>query len=245
MSVYRKGGIELRLGDYRDVLADVEPDAVITDPPYSQRTHAGALSATGERGVSGYGAWCAADVTAFVAWASSARGWIVAHTDPDLGPLFLDAFESVGRYRFPLVPVLQHMPRLTGDGHPTHGHYLAVCRPKRREFLSWGSLPGWYESGRDGSIVRGGKPLALMREIVRDHSRPGDLICDPCAGGATTLIAAALEGRRAIGAELDPATFEKACARIERTALTPPLPGLDVERRPAEQTGLGFEEESA
>lgn len=39
--VYRKGPIELRLGDYREVLADVEADAVITDPPYSERTHKG------------------------------------------------------------------------------------------------------------------------------------------------------------------------------------------------------------
>jgi 23S rRNA G2445 N2-methylase RlmL len=41
VSVYRKAGIELRLGDWREVLADVEPDAVITDPPYSERTHSG------------------------------------------------------------------------------------------------------------------------------------------------------------------------------------------------------------
>ena len=43
------------------------------------------------------------------------------------------------------------------------------------------------------------------------------------------------------GAELDPETFEKACARIERTALTPPLPGLEPRRRP-EQAGFAFEE---
>lgn len=31
---------DLRLGRYQDVLADVECDAVIADPPYSERTHA-------------------------------------------------------------------------------------------------------------------------------------------------------------------------------------------------------------
>ena len=77
-----------------------------------------------------------------------------------------------------------------------------------------------------------------MRALVRDYSRPGDLVCDPCAGGATTLIAAALEGRRAIGAELDPETYALACARIERTALTPPLPGLDCEPMDGEQGSL-------
>ena len=64
--------------------------------------------------------------------------------------------------------------------------------------------------------------MALMRAIVRDYSRPGDLVCDPFAGGGTTLLAAVMEGRQAIGAELDPITFEKAEARL-RGGYTPDL----------------------
>jgi site-specific DNA-methyltransferase (adenine-specific) len=69
---------------------------------------------------------------------------------------------------------------------------------------------------RGGRPIKGGKPLWLMQQLVRDYSRPGDLVCDPCAGGATTLIAAAIEGRRAVGAELDPTTYRKAQARIAK-----------------------------
>ena len=65
-----------------------------------------------------------------------------------------------------------------------------------------------------------------MRPIVRDYSRPGDLVCDPCAGGGTTLLAAVIEGRKAIGAELDPATFDLAAKRLRR-GYTPNLPGLE------------------
>jgi site-specific DNA-methyltransferase (adenine-specific) len=90
-----------------------------------------------------------------------------------------------------------------------------VARPRRASFMSWGSLPGWYEAGIDRSGVIGGKPLDLMRAIIRDYSRPGDLICDPCAGGATTLIAAAIEGRRSVGAEMDPKTHALAMKRIK------------------------------
>jgi len=85
----------------------------------------------------------------------------------------------------------------------------------------------------------GGKPEWLMRAIVRDYTRPGDLVCDPCAGGATTLIAAALEGRRAIGAECDPKTYELACKRIERTALTVPMQFDDTSAR-MKQTKMGL-----
>lgn len=225
-------GWVLRLGDWREVLADVEAcDAVITDPPYSERTHAGALSATGVRGVD-YGALTPDDAAALVErWARRCGGWMVFHTDDVLHPVFRLEMQAAGRYCFPMLPVLQHQPRLTGDGPASAGHLLAVSRPRDRRFLCWGSLPGWYEAPRDGSIVRGGKPLGLMRAIVADYSRPGDLIVDPFAGGATTLLAAAMEGRRAIGAEMDPETFEKAVARLRR-GITPDLFAAASEARP-------------
>ena len=231
-------GWELREGRWQDVLADITADALVTDPPYSERTHAGALDATTlERGVS-YCHWTEEDVRAFVAsWSGRVGGWVVAHTDDVLHPVYRAAYEAHGRYAFPMLPVLQQQPRVCGDGPASAGHLLAVSRPRERRFLSWGSLPGWYVASRDGSLVRGGKPLDLMRAIIRDYTRPGDLVVDPCAGGGTTLLAAVMEGRRAIGAEMDCSTFDKAVARL-RKGFTTPLPGMEAPRM--EQTGLNL-----
>lgn len=78
-------------------------------------------------------------------------------------------------------------------------------------------MPGAYLSRTDHNApVVGAKPIDVMRHIVRDYSRPGDLVCDPCAGGAATLIAAAMEGRLALGSEIDPATYKKAKARMAK-----------------------------
>lgn len=41
-----RDGLTLRLGDYRDVLADEQWDALIVDPPYSSRTHTGQANGT-------------------------------------------------------------------------------------------------------------------------------------------------------------------------------------------------------
>jgi len=60
----------------------------------------------------------------------------------------------------------------------------------------------------------GSKMLAPMRKLIRDYTIKGDLICDPFAGSGTTLLAAAMEGRRAIGAEVSPETFELAVKRL-------------------------------
>jgi site-specific DNA-methyltransferase (adenine-specific) len=79
-----------------------------------------------------------------------------------------------------------------------------------------------------------------MRAVIRDYSRTGDLVCDPCAGGATTLLAAAMEGRRAIGAEMDPETFRKAVKRL-RKGWTAPMWRPDA--TPMRQQGLGLEDE--
>lgn len=58
------------------------------------------------------------------------------------------------------------------------------------------------------------KPLALMRWLVRLATPEGGLLLDPFCGSGTTGAAAALEGRRFLGVELDPAYATIARARI-------------------------------
>lgn len=216
--------IDLRLGDWREVLADVECDTLISDPPYGKETHEGwnagekqVRSATGQstRTAISYDHWTPADVKEFVAsWSPRVRGWIACMTSDDLIPTWKAAFSAAGRYPFAPVPIKQVRPRLLGDGPASWFVYLMVARPRNREFATWGCLRGGYDSHSEKrGVVAGAKPVELMREIVKDYSRPGDLVVDPCSGGATTLLAAKLEGRRAIGAEVVSENYEKAKAR--------------------------------
>jgi site-specific DNA-methyltransferase (adenine-specific) len=66
------------------------------------------------------------------------------------------------------------------------------------------------------------KPLALMRWLVRLLCPPGGLVLDPTVGSGTTGAAAALEGRRFVGIELEPAYMEIAAARIAHHASQSP-----------------------
>jgi hypothetical protein len=54
------------------------------------------------------------------------------------------------------------------------------------------------------------KPLAWLREWLRAWTEPGDLVLDLYAGLAPMARACALEGRRYIGAEIDPTRHAKA-----------------------------------
>lgn len=207
---------DLHFGRWQDALADVECDALISDPPYGQRTHDGNNTQTQlGRSVLSYDHWTADDVAAFVAhWAPRTSGWMACMTSDDLVPAWRAAYVAARRYDFAPVPVLQHRVRLTGDGPGSCAVYLMVARPRSKAFMGWGSLPGWYMSRPAGDGVCGGKPVELMRAIVADYSRPGHAVCDPCAGGGTTLLAARLEGRRSVGAECKAEHFEIAQRRL-------------------------------
>lgn len=206
---------DLRCGDWRSALADVESvDAVICDPPYSARTHEGQSE---ERRDLGYAAWAPGDVHEFVSsWSPRCRGWMVALTDDVLAPVWRAAYAAAGRCDFAPLPIIQHRPRLQGDGPGSGTVWMLVSRPRAKRFIGWGSLPPWYEAPPErDAVVVGAKPLALMAAVVRDYARPGDLIVDPCAGGGTTLLAARLEGRRSIGAEICAKTYAAARKRLE------------------------------
>ena len=67
------------------------------------------------------------------------------------------------------------------------------------------------------------KPERLMRWVVENHSRTGDLILDPFMGSGTTGVACVKEGRRFIGIELDPGYFDTACKRVAEAVAQPDL----------------------
>ena len=144
---------------------------------------------------------------------------MVCFTSDDLAPVYREAYQAAGRRDFAPVPWLQHRPRLGGDGPGSGACYLMVARPREKRFLSWGSLPCWCgpttaPRQHDPNHHIGGKPLDVMRAIVRDYSRPNDIVCDPVAGHATTLLAALSEGRSGVGAEVDEATYQRAAVRL-------------------------------
>lgn len=218
----------LYLGRWQDALAQIDRvDAVITDPPYGVRTHDGVnhllrknniMPDAASRTPIAYDAMAPSEVYAFVeAWAPRCRGWMVAMTSHDLIGAYEQAYRNAGRLAFAPVPIIQKRPRLVGDGPSSWAVYAMVSRPRTREFSTWGCLSGAYEAPTEkDAVIAGAKPLGLMCSIVRDYSRPGDLVCDPFAGSGTTLLAAVTEGRRAVGAEQKREHYDIAAKRIAR-----------------------------
>lgn len=226
---------DLRLGRWQDVMRDVECDTMICDPPYSERTELGVRSGStmqDQRNQIGMGyepiteGW----VSAFVEhWSPRTKGWVVVYGDHISARWFESALEK-HRYTFAPLPLIKigAAPRMCADGPGSQAEWIVVARPRSAAFVgTWPGLPGWYKMdtvrhGLGSEGIRGAKSLNHMRQVVRHYSRPGDLIADACSGSGTTLLAALSEGRRAVGAEMDPEHYEIAKKRLA-AGYTPPL----------------------
>jgi site-specific DNA-methyltransferase (adenine-specific) len=63
------------------------------------------------------------------------------------------------------------------------------------------------------------KPIELMKRIIEDYTKPGDLVVDPFCGSGTTGIACNITDRRFIGIEIDPNYAKIAEERVNPTDL--------------------------
>ncbi len=230
---YEHGGIVIYHGDCREIMPQLGAvDHVITDPPYSARTHAGHDASTvghdgprkdsSQRQALGYEALSPDDIAGLSAeFNRVCGGWIVWMCDHHLAPRIQSDLEALGRYVF--APLPYYAPgsrvRLSGDGPSSWTIWIVVARTTKQS--RWGTLPGGYLRGEGwGSQDRmGGKPLELMTAIISDYSRGGELIIDPFMGSGTTLRAAKDLGRKAIGIELEEKYCEIAALRLGQEVL--------------------------
>jgi hypothetical protein len=225
MRVEHIGLATLYLGDSREILPSLEPsDHIITDPPYSSRTHERHDENSQTRRDSsdakrlGYSALSEADAIALAeVLAAHSKGWVVWLTDAELAPVVRLKFDKLGRTTFPPLPYYHsgRSVRLAGDGPCSWTDWIVVARTKALN--KWGTLRGGYiaNEGWNDKERMGGKPTRLMRLMVCDYSRPEELVCDPFMGAGTTGVACMLEKRRFVGIEIDPTAFDLSCKRIE------------------------------
>ena len=239
--VFRSRGVELHHCDHQTLAAVMvtmgrRVDAVVVDAPYSERCHAGHDTQTAsvneanasERSSLNYAPWGQPEVSSFCAhWSPLVADWIVSLTDSDLSPVWRAQFEAFGLLAFARVPSIETgaTVRFNGDGPPNWTVDVMPARTRHpRHQGAWKPAP-YYLGPRETKPVVGGKPLRLMRAIVSDYSCPGGLVCDPCAGGGTTLLAAVMEGRQAIGSEPMREHFDIACRRLSEMPLDNPRTG--------------------
>lgn len=211
---YRDESVTLYHGDSVDVIPQLEPvDLVLTDPPYGVTYLSNWGVGQGNRPISNDGARLSLALYRSVLPLLKARH-VLWFTRWDAWP---DVWALLGQH-YPLRGLL-----VWDKGSPGMGD-LKHWGPSYELIASAGS--GTITGGRDSSILRYNapsprgrihpteKPVALLQYLI--EKLDAKTILDPFAGSASTLVAAKLAGRRAIGIESDERYCEAAAQRLAR-----------------------------
>ena len=208
------------------ILADKSVDAVITDPPYTERTHTKARSLTGTTVTEGIQAFAsitdAALSSALMSMGRVTRGWVIATLDYRHAVQFdVEPPQGLKCQRLGVWVKTNPTPQLTGDRPAQGWESIAYFhRADTRSRWNGGGVHGNYTMRiADPEGHPTAKPLPLIQDLVRKFTNRGDVVLDPFAGSGTTLRAAVNEGRRAIGVEIEERYCELIARRLDQMCL--------------------------
>ena len=226
---YQDDCVTLYHGDAFEVMAglpDLSATAVITDPPYTERTHTKArsdASTGGRKAITSFAAFTDEQLARALSEAGRvSSGWVIATLDYRHAIKF-DEHPPTGLkcQRVGVWVKTNPTPQITGD-RPAQG-WEAIAyfhRTKGRSKWNGGGLHGNYVSptaAPEGHPTA--KPLHMFADLIKKFTNPGDVVLDPFAGSGTTLRAAKDLGRRAIGIEINEAYCELAARRLSQEVL--------------------------
>jgi hypothetical protein len=209
-------GVELYLGDCREIIPTLEPiDAVISDPPYGVKARAGMGGGSKGDGGMWAGVTIAGDedvVTRDEALLLAGAPFAVIaavrlpHPAGTKATVVWDKGEHTGAgdLRLPWKPNFD-LVHIGGDGWSWHRRGSGIVR-----FNAVAGCVGNQNDGRRFHPFE--KPLSLMAHFIQ--RAPGKHILDPFMGSGTTGVAAIRCGSRFTGIELDPKFFDIACRRV-------------------------------
>ena len=224
-------------GDNRESYGVVgSVNACITDPPYGAETHRKERHwRDAEGNIADIGVpfnqldlwdmrclsdFCAVDLT----------GWALLFCQTEQLSLWRDMVEMRGagktRYVTPMVWIKPDAkPNFSGAGPGVGFESIASfwCGDGPQKWNGGGKVGTFYHvRGRlDGVRHPTEKPVALMKELVRLFTNPGDIVFDPFMGSGTTGVAALELGRRFIGIEKNAEYFAEAERRLIEAAALP------------------------
>ena len=192
---WASGNVRLYLGDCRDILREIECDAVVTDPPYPGREDLFPTESVWE-------------VMRYVKskWPCFAF-WPCVPDYPCGTPDAVHVWHKA-------IPIHPRSEVGNAAGHQ-YERILGYGLGKKCEvFRVAAIMPNFAACARELEAHPTQKPLALVAKLV--ERTKAQTVLDPYMGSGTTGIACIRTGRGFVGIEKDPAHYATALERIQR-----------------------------
>lgn len=223
---YDERGITIYHGDCREApIACEGADHIITDPPYSPRTHAGARTSRLDHDGApllrqAFDSITFEDLDLIFGMIRPLR-WLVSFLDWKYTAKFADKPPTgLDFVRFGIWNKPNGMPQLTGDRPAMGWESIGIMHNSdRKKRWNGGGNRGLWTYNKVNGEHPTTKPLPLVRKLVELFTDKQDVILDPFMGSGTTLRAAKDLGRRAVGCELNERYCEIAANRLRQGAL--------------------------
>ena len=190
-------------------------DCVITDPPYDQRTHDGAMYEGGK--ATSKIDFEPLDVRRAVPMMlGAAKRWVVAFCTLEMlgeyQAISGDAWIRSGLWRSP-----NRAPQFTGDRPAVPADGVAIMHGAGKKHWNGGGHHAYWEhpTEQQGRSHPTQKPLGLMVELLEAFTDFGESVLDPYAGSGTTLLACHQLGRTCVAVEQLPSYCDVIKARWE------------------------------
>lgn len=217
---YEDSAVTLYHADCRAVLPLLGAvDHVITDPPYSERTHAGARTDINTKLIT-FDSIGVDELRA--TWAlCSVRRWFLSFCDwRYAGPLFERPPAGLRFVRHGIWVKPNGAPQFTGD-RPATGWESLVIMHAAGGRMRWngGGHHAVYTYPKVNEQHATAKPPRLLRRLLADYTDPGDTVLDMFAGGGGLGRACKDMGRRCILIERDEQYCDIAAQRMAQTVM--------------------------
>jgi len=222
------GTITIYHGDCREIMPTLEADSVVTDPPYGIPIGAAFVRRGGAEIDDGRGGWNAtASPYWWLAFAPQTAAHVASFVDRATALDAESAMRAAGLEPWAKFYLVKKAPAPTP--RPTFVSAVEECVIAERHRVP----RAWYGTGYEPNRWIGmtpnsrgegcghpcEKPLAPIQTLIRCLTPLDGLVLDPFMGSGTTLVAAKLEGRRAIGIEIEERYCEIAAKRLAQEVL--------------------------
>lgn len=197
--------------EYMRTMADKSVDAVITDPPYDEMTHSGAIL---RKNIDFDPLNNLHEIVSEFLRLST--GWSISFCSLEMLGDYKNA-SGESWIRAGVWDRVVNMPQVSGDRPAQSCEGIAIMHNKGiKKWNGGGKAAIWrYQVERCHKNHPTQKPLSMIKHIIGQFSNIGDTIFDPFMGSGTTGVACVQTGRNFIGCEIDPGYFAIAEKRIK------------------------------